>query len=223
MALLHWRVAPEVIQARLPDGLTVDTHDGDGWVSLTPFQMRHARAPWLPAVPWLSNYPEWNVRTYVRGPDGSDGLWFFSLDVARLAVVAGMRAGIGLPYVWSAMSLERAGDTVSYHCRRKAPWGGVSSHVAVRFGAPLAEDERGGLDDWLAGRWRAFSRVAGRWIVVEVVHEPWPLRHAGLVALSSEVVQAAVPVGDRPPDLVRAADGVHARLAPPRLVAARDG
>lgn len=222
VALLHWRVDPELVQAQLPASLTVDTHDGDAWVSLTPFQMRHARAPWLPHVPWLSNYPEWNVRTYVRGPDSRDGLWFFSLDVARLPVVVGMRAAVGLPYAWSAMSLERTGDTVAYRCQRKPPWGELSSHVVVRFGALLVEDERSELDDWLAGRWRAYSRVAGRWVVVEVVHEPWPLRDADLVAHTNEIVQAAVPLGDRPPDLVRVADGVHARLGPPRLVAAHD-
>lgn len=220
VALLHWRVAPQVIQARLPEGLTVDTHAGDAWVSLTPFQMRHARAPWLPPLPWLSNYPEWNVRTYVRGPDGRDGLWFFSLDVARLPVVIAMRTAVGLPYAWSAMSLERTGDTATSHCRRKGPGPGLSSHVAVRIGPPLREEQRDDLDDWLAGRWRAYTRIAGRWVVIEVDHEPWPLRHASLVALSGDIVRAAVPIGDRPPDLVRAADAVQARLSAPRPVSA---
>lgn len=218
VSLLHWRVAPDAIQARLPDGLTVDTHAGHAWVSLTPFRMRRARAPRLPSVPWLSNYPEWNVRTYVRGPDGRDGLWFFSLDVARLPVVVAMRASVGLPYVWSAMHIERDGDLVSYDCRRRAPGPGASSRLVVQFGPPIGTAQRTELDDWLTGRWRAYTRALGTWCVVEVVHEPWPLRRAGVVDLDAAVVEATAPIGGRAPDVVHAAEAVHARLGPPRLV-----
>lgn len=213
--LLHWRVDPAAVQALLPAGLTVDTYDGAAWVSLTPFRMRHARAPWAPSLPWLSHYPETNVRTYVRGPDGRDGLWFLSLDVARLPVVAGMRATIGLPYAWSAMSIRPADDRIVYRCRRRWPAPAAASHVAAHVGPLIGDPERTALDDWVTGRWRAFSRVAGRWLVVEVEHEPWPLRHAELLALDDGLLPAAgVPVA-RPPDLVHAADVVHARLSAP--------
>jgi pimeloyl-ACP methyl ester carboxylesterase len=38
-----------------------------------------------PAV--VRRFPETDVRTYVVGPDGREGLWFFSLDAARLEPV----------------------------------------------------------------------------------------------------------------------------------------
>lgn len=215
VAQLHWRVPAASIRALVPAGLTVDTHDGSAWVSLTPFQMRHARVPFLPSLPWLSHHPETNVRTYVRGPDGRDGLWFFSLDVSRLVVVAGLRATVGLPYAWSSMSIRHNADTIVYRSRRRAPGPAVASHVAVRLGPPIDDRQRTALDDWLTGRWRAYTRIAGRWLVVEVAHEPWPLRRATVESLDDHLVAAAGLEVPARPDVVHAADVVHARLGPP--------
>lgn len=45
-----------------------------------------------PALPWLREVPEVNVRTYVVGPGGRPGVWFFSLDIATPDTVAAARA-----------------------------------------------------------------------------------------------------------------------------------
>ena len=58
----------------------------------------------LPVVPVVTSFNETNVRT-VRGPDGRDGIWFFSLDVDSLVNVGGGRMG-RLPYYLSAMSVQ---------------------------------------------------------------------------------------------------------------------
>ena len=39
------------------------------------------------------------------------------------------------------------------------------------------------LADWLTGRWRAWSSVNGRLMVVPVEHEHWPLVNAGVVEI----------------------------------------
>src|SRR2546423_2489451 len=83
LTFLHWRYRPDVIQALLPAGLTVQTMDGSAWVGLIPFLMSGVRPPRVPALPWLSRFPETNVRTYVSGPDGGTGIWFLSLHAAR--------------------------------------------------------------------------------------------------------------------------------------------
>jgi hypothetical protein len=40
LAYFHWAYEPEVVQQRLPAGVTVDTFDGSAWVGLIPFEMR---------------------------------------------------------------------------------------------------------------------------------------------------------------------------------------
>src|SRR5262245_34843152 len=109
LAFLHWRYPPDVVQALLPEGLRVETFDGDAWVGLIPFLMAGVRLPRVPALPWLSRFAETNVRTYVTGPDGRSGIWFFSLDAARAPAVLAGRVGYGLPYEWSAMTVRVAG------------------------------------------------------------------------------------------------------------------
>src|SRR5215211_2195923 len=85
----HWRYPAEVVRPLLPAGLQVETFDGTAWVGLVPFLMDRVRAPGVPALPWLSRFPETNVRTYVRDGGGRTGIWFFSLDAARLPAVLG--------------------------------------------------------------------------------------------------------------------------------------
>jgi uncharacterized protein len=104
ITFLHWRYPPDTVQSKLPATVTVETCDGAAWIGVTPFLMRGVRVPGLPAVPWLSEFPETNVRTYVRDRLGRTGIWFLSLDAARLPAVLAARAGYALPYYWSDMS-----------------------------------------------------------------------------------------------------------------------
>jgi len=108
LTFLHWRYEPDVVQKLLPRGLTVQTFDGSAWIGLVPFVMDRVRFPGVPALPWMSRFPETNVRTYVSGPDGSDGIYFFSLDAANPLAVEIARRWYGLNYLRARMSLEES-------------------------------------------------------------------------------------------------------------------
>src|SRR5438105_8697138 len=123
LTFLHWRYLPEVIRPLLPYHVELDTFDGTAWVGLTPFLLSGLRPPFLPALPWISYFPEMNVRTYVRGPDGEPGIWFFTLEADRLTAVVGARLGYGLPYRWADMHVRRGTETVDYASQRKWPFG----------------------------------------------------------------------------------------------------
>ena len=139
LTFIHWRYPADVVQKALPAGLEVETFDGSAWVGLIPFAMR-VRLPGSPSVPWVSEFPETNVRTYVRGPDGERGIWFFSLDAARLGAVVTARTTYRLPYFWSRMRVAGSGGgrARTYHCRRR--WPGprsATSHVVTAVGEPV--------------------------------------------------------------------------------------
>src|SRR5690606_20213232 len=79
----HWPLPPAVLSALLPPALELDVYSGQGWLGVVPFRMSGVRLRLLPAVPWLSAFPELNVRTYVRLRDRGvekRGVYFFSLD-----------------------------------------------------------------------------------------------------------------------------------------------
>ena len=83
---------------------------------MVPFHMTNVGLRALPAMPWISAFPELNVRTYVRVAD-RPGVYLFSLDAARWLAVAAARALLDLPYYTADMTLERRGDGLGYGVR----------------------------------------------------------------------------------------------------------
>src|SRR5215217_1893640 len=104
VAFVHWPFDADAIARLVPEPLEVDTFDGAAWVTLTPFSTTCQVFGKIP-VPGPTRFPETNVRTYVRGPDGGDGLWFLSLEVTNRANFA-LGRSMGLPYHLGDMHLE---------------------------------------------------------------------------------------------------------------------
>jgi uncharacterized protein len=199
VTFLHWPYRSPVVQRLLPRGLEVESVDGQAWVGLVPFRMRDVRIPGVPAVPWLSQFPETNVRTYVRGPDGQSAIWFFSLDAARLPTVLAARVGYRLPYFWSDVSVRVTGGQLGYRCRRRRPGRGARCDAEVAMGVPLTEAECDEAALFLTARYRLFTMVAGRLAVAEAEHPPWPLRRAKVPDLDQNLLQRTglpAPTGD---------------------------
>lgn len=216
LTFLHWRYDVADVQRLLPPGLEVEPFDGAAWVGLVPFVLK-VGLPRVPSVPWFSRFPETNVRTYVRGPDGETGIWFFSLDAARLGAVVAARATYRLPYFWSEMAIERDGSTMAYSCRRRWPGPGrrATSEVTVAVGEPFAPDELSELDHYLTARWALYSAPRSGLRRARASHDPWPLRRATVLHLHDELVPAS---GLRPPDaepLVHYARAVEVRIGWP--------
>ena len=178
LTFLHWSFSAGQVQRLLPTGLTVDAFDGRAWVGLVPFSM-HVGLPGTPSPPWAGRFAETNVRTYVTDRFGRPGIWFFSLDAARLGAVLTARSTYRLPYFWSRMRVTRDGDVVRYDCTRGWPGPrGARSRVEVEIGDAYAADELTELDHFLTARWRLFSVSRKGLRYAHAQHDPWPLRRA---------------------------------------------
>lgn len=220
VSFLHWAYEPDVIRPLIPDGLELDTWEGRAWVGLVPFVMACVRPTGLPAVPGLSRFPEFNVRTYVRDHQGRDGLLFLTLEAAMpLTLLA--RPAIGIGYTWARMRVSRRGGDVGYASRRSWPPNAEARlRLVVTVGEAIADEQRTPLDDWLTGRWRAFSEVRGQLLSTPVEHEPWPLHRATAPLPDSRLVEACGvprPAGE---PVVHYAPGVTVRLGAPKAVRA---
>jgi uncharacterized protein YqjF (DUF2071 family) len=215
LLFLHWRFPPEAIQGTLPTGLTVDTYDGLAFVGLVPFFMRNVRPRFLPVVPGISNFLETNVRTYVIGPDGTPGVWFYSLDAGNRLAVQLARRLFHLPYFHAEMKAERVGETIRYQTRRAQA---ASSHMSRFEYAPVAPAqlaEPGSLDFFLVERYVLFASRGDRLAKGRVHHVPYPVQpaeasqwDAGLLAL------AGLPAPEHEPDHVAFSSGVDVRVYP---------
>lgn len=217
LSLVHWSYDPAAIQALLPDSVTVDVLDGIAWVGLVPFNCT-IRPPGIPRLPWVSSFEEMNVRTYVRGPDGVPGVWFITLDAARLGAVLIARLTYRLNYFWSKMEFTRVGDIVAYRCRRRWPQPSpAEGTLAIEVGPPLAPEEMTPVDDFLTGRWRFYGTFGTRLYRGQIEHEPWRLDRARLLHCDPGLVAACglpAPEGEA---IVHHAQAVNVRMTAPHL------
>ena len=216
LTFVHWRFDPADVQAILPEGLTVDTHDGSAWVGLVPFHMIDVRPPFIPTLHPITTFPETNIRTYVRGPRGQ-GVWFCSLEITRLLGVVVARTLFGVPYTWAEMSIDQTSDRIRYQSRRRWPAPrGASSVLEVEIGERIESLDH--LDRFLTSRWATYSRLPGGrigWVPVE--HEPWPLHRAEIRELSESLTTAAgLPRPESEP-IAHYSPGVTARIGFPNV------
>lgn len=186
LTFLHWLYEPEVIRRLLPKQLTLDTYEKAAWVGLTPFLLRNLRPPGLPRLPWISRFPETNVRTYVRGPGGERGVWFFTLEADRLAAVVGARSLYHLPYRWAKMRVWRNSEVVEYESERKWPLRTAHTRIAIQVGGRKAA---GNFDNFLTARYRLYTLVLRRLAFAQIEHAPWRLQEGRVLRLEQNLVE----------------------------------
>jgi uncharacterized protein YqjF (DUF2071 family) len=172
----HWTVPVQTVEARLPDRLAVETFDGDAYLGVVPFRMEIGPA----GLPGRLSFDELNLRTYVRGPDDGQGVYFFNLDADDPLGVTVARWLFRLPYYRAETEVSRTDDRVRFRSRRTH--GGVP---AARFDAEYGPDgpaftpEPGSLEAFLVERYRFYTvDDRGRVYHGDIDHEPWSLRPA---------------------------------------------
>lgn len=215
LAYIHWRYPVEEVQALLPAGLEVDTHEGSAWVGLIPFSMRNIGLPHLPAVPYFGSFPEVNVRTYVRC-NGRPGVWFFSLDVNRFLPALVARTTYLLPYCWGSAQHVRRDDLVDTRVSRRWP-SQASTRIALSIGEEITHPDDTSI--FLSARWGLYSKgFRGSLRYAPVDHEKWPLYSAQLLDLEDSLVMAAGLSTPQGTPHVMFSPGVSVRVGLPHRV-----
>lgn len=176
----HWPMPVAALRGLIPPALEIDTLDGTAWLGVVPFRMSGVAPRGVPALPWLSAFPELNVRTYVTA-EGKPGVWFFSLDAASALAVAVARAWYHLPYFRARISCAAtASGGVNYESWRTHP-GAPAAEFRAQYRplAPAALATRGSLDYFLTERYCLYAANSrGHVFRGDIHHQPWPLQPA---------------------------------------------
>lgn len=115
----HWPVDADALRTLVPASFELDLFDGRAWVGIVPFHMTNVAPRFVPALPWVSAFPELNVRTYVTA-GGKPGVFFFSLDAGNALAVGAARTLLNLPYYSAAMTVDADQGIVAYASRRQS-------------------------------------------------------------------------------------------------------
>ena len=176
----HWRVDPERLTGRLPDGVAVDTYHDDAYLGVVPFVMDDIRPTGSPIG---LSFGELNLRTYVT-VDGTPGVYFFNLDADDRLGVGIARSLFRLPYYRATMDIETRGTgtdrIVSFRSRRRTSRANPARFDA-RYGPTGAFEtpEPGSLEAFLTERYRFYTADdRGRLYYGDIGHEPWELAPA---------------------------------------------
>ncbi len=176
LLFMHWRVSADVLRPLVPAGLELEEYDGTAWLAQTPFCLRGLRARGLPSFPGASEFPEMNLRTYVRFRD-RPGIFFFTLEAASQLAVTAARALFRLPYHFARMSAARRDEWIDYRSER--PDGSAAFAAAYRPIGPVQEPRPGSLEYFLTERYALYTVLRnGHVLRGDIHHEVWPLQPA---------------------------------------------
>lgn len=212
----HWPIDTASMREHVPRELELDLFDGRAWLGLVPFRMSGVRLRGTPALPWLSAFPELNLRTYVRC-NGVPGVWFFALEAANPIAVEVARRWFHLPYFHARMRCEREPEGTARDERSRGPGaparedstaddgsfvrfsslrthrGAPPAELVARYGpaGPVELARDGSLEHWLTERYCLYALdPRGRVLRGDVQHAPWPLQRAHAELERSTLPQA---------------------------------
>ncbi len=240
LLFLHWEFPLEEIQKLLPPGLTADVFDGKAYVGLVPFVMTGVRPAGFPAVPFLSDFLECNVRTYVHFEGRNPGVWFFSLDAANLIAVKIARTLWKLPYYHAKMEIRKLREettapvpnfTVKAPERMNQPGNSVEiaystqrfnskktdvfCQTRYRVDSDIIPSLPGSLEFFLAERYILYA-FSNRLLIGQVNHTPYPLQVAKVESLNENLLAAAGLSSPTGSPLAHYSSGVQVEVFPLR-------
>jgi uncharacterized protein YqjF (DUF2071 family) len=188
----------------LPEGLTVDTFEGQAWLGIVPFTMDQIQFRGFPRVPGANRFAELNLRTYVRERNtNQSGVYFFSLDATNPFAVAFARLRFHLPYYWARMQVSYGDGAglnreVAYASQR------LLTAKPARFRAryrSLGQAAHGAAEYFLTARYSLYTTDwSGALLRGRIHHLPWPLERAEAEFELNELPQAfGLSLPDTPP------------------------
>ena len=149
------------------------------WIGVVPFRMSDIAPRGMPTFPWLSAFPELNVRTYVTAGD-KPGVWFFSLDAANPIAVRVARFFFHLKYMHARMAIVRDDGWYDYSsCRTHRNESAAELNIRYRPRGEPFFAQVGDLEHWLTSRYCLYTaNRRGQLLRGEIDHLSWPLRLA---------------------------------------------
>jgi uncharacterized protein len=174
----HWPVDPGYMRAKIPSAFELDLFNSRAWIGIVPFHMTNVAPRGVPSLPWISEFPELNVRTYVRVAD-RPGVFFFSLDAGSAVAVQAARTLLNLPYYSASMKVAMDARSIRYDSRRDGADTRAEFVATYEPAGPVFNAEEGSLEYFLTERYCLYNiGHGGTPYRLHIHHPPWPLQPA---------------------------------------------
>jgi uncharacterized protein YqjF (DUF2071 family) len=229
LAMLNYRVTPELVRPYVPAGTELDEWRGVTYLSVVGFLFRNTRVLGAP-IPFHRHFEEVNLRCYVRREVGGEvrrGVTFLRELVPRRAIAIVARLAYNEPYL--AMPMRHRWDTVDqttgapreveYGWRTRRSWSAIMVEP-VGVGRALAP---GSEEEFITEHYWGYTRQRdGGTIEYKVEHPPWrvwQVRNAQLDGDVAAIYGAELALALRgAPESAFLADGSQVRVFAPERV-----
>jgi uncharacterized protein YqjF (DUF2071 family) len=195
----HWAVDISQVRARVPAVFELDLYDDAAWLGIVPFHMTNVAPRGVPSLPWVSAFPELNVRTYIRVAD-RPGVYFFSLDAGSSLAVRAARMLLNLPYYSASMTVRSDAASICYESHRRA--GRPAEFIGTYEPAgEVFRAREGSLEHFLTERYCLYHLDrGGNAYRLEIHHPPWRLQSARAALVRNSMAEVnGVTLPDHPP------------------------
>jgi uncharacterized protein YqjF (DUF2071 family) len=194
LAMLNFRVAPELLAPYLPAGTELDFFNGETYLSVVGFLFYHSLVCGLP-IPRHRNFEEVNLRFYVRkkpvrlAPDTwRRGVVFIRELVPKPAIAITARVFYGEPYQALPMRsevIDRDGEvSVRYEWRRGNRW----EHLAMTARGQAEIVPAGSHEEFITEHYWGYTRHdPDRTSEYRVEHPRWKIWPAASSELRADV------------------------------------
>jgi uncharacterized protein YqjF (DUF2071 family) len=174
LIMANYEVSPELLQKRVPNGTSLDFHDGKCFVSLVGFMFLDTKVLGIP-VPFHVNFEEVNLRFYVKRETADEvrrGVCFVKEIVPRTAISFVARTLYGEPYETWQMSHRDTETEVSYSWSKSGVQNRLHVEVAENLGVPAPDSEGEFI---IEHYWGYTKRGGNRTDEYKVEHPKWEL------------------------------------------------
>jgi uncharacterized protein YqjF (DUF2071 family) len=172
LILANYAVPEALLTPLLPPGVELDRSDGQCWASLVGFQFLDARVIGI-AWPGFRDFPEWNLRFYVRH-EGRRGVVFVREFVPQRLVSSVARLIYNEPYRSApmGMSVTEAGGQVT--ADYTLTWAGRVHRMTAVGRTPAVRPGPDSVEHFFKEHsWGFGTSHTGRLIRYQVEHPEW--------------------------------------------------
>lgn len=195
---LHWKVPFDALRKLVPQKLSLDTFDGVAYVSLVAFTMQKIRPRNLPAVKFVSDFDEVNIRTYIDN-DNRKGVYFLNIEAGKQLSALIAKTISGLPYRTS--KIRRTNTNYKSINILK------SFYLDAEFEVKNPLTAKSTLANWLTERYCLYLDKGEDAFRYDVHHREWEIKEVDITRLNVHYKIGDINLTTKP-DLIQYSDGV---------------
>jgi uncharacterized protein len=196
---LHWVVPFELLRKCVPSNLTIDTFEGNCYISLVALTMEKIRPKFLPSIRYISDFDEINIRTYIDN-DNKKGVYFLNIEAGKTISAFIAKVISGLPY-----EKAKINRTNKFYNSKNLKKG---FRLNTEFEVIKEISSKTELDKWLTERYCLYLDQDRELYRYDIHHKEWEIKNVTIKNLNVNYKIGEINLKERQPNLVHYSDGI---------------